>query len=41
MKGLRLFPNPVNEILNLYSEYETFTIEIFDKSVKKYLRLRI
>ncbi len=35
MKGLRLFPNPVNEILNLYSEYETFTIEIFDIIGKK------
>ena len=35
MKGLRLFPNPVNEILNLYSEYDTFTIEIFDIIGKK------
>ena len=35
MKGLRLFPNPVNEILNLHSEYETFTIEIFDIIGKK------
>ena len=35
MKGLRLFPNPVNEILNLYSEYKTFTIEIFDIIGKK------
>ena len=35
MKGLRLFPNPVNEILNLYSEYESFTIEIFDIIGKK------
>jgi len=35
MKGLRLFPNPVNEILNLYSGYETFTIEIFDIIGKK------
>ena len=35
MKGLRLFPNPVNEILNLYSEYEAFTIEIFDIIGKK------
>ncbi len=35
MKVLRLFPNPVNEILNLYSEYETFTIEIFDIIGKK------
>ena len=35
MKGLRLFPNPVNEILTIYSEYETFTIEIFDIIGKK------
>ena len=35
MSGVRLFPNPVNEILNLYSEYETFTIEIFDIIGKK------
>ena len=35
MIGVRLFPNPVNEILNLYSEYETFTIEIFDIIGKK------
>ena len=35
MKGLRLFPNPVDEILTIYSEYETFTIEIFDIIGKK------
>ena len=35
IKGLRLFPNPVNEILTIYSEYETFTIEIFDIIGKK------
>ena len=35
MKGLRLFPNPVDEILTIYSEHETFTIEIFDIIGKK------
>ncbi len=35
MKGLKLFPNPVDEILTIYSEYETFTIEIFDIIGKK------
>ena len=35
MKVLRLFPNPVDEILTIYSEYETFTIEIFDIIGKK------
>ena len=35
MKGLRLFPNPVDEILTIYSEYETFKIEIFDIIGKK------
>ena len=35
MSGVRLFPNPVNEILNIYLEYETFTIEIYDIIGKK------
>ena len=35
MKGFRLFPNPVDEILTIYSDYETFTIEIFDIIGKK------
>ena len=35
MKGFRLFPNPVDEILTIYSDYETSTIEIFDIIGKK------
>ena len=35
MSGVRLFPNPVNEILNIYLEHETFTIEIYDIIGKK------
>ncbi len=35
INGVRIFPNPVNEILNLYLEYETFTIEIYDIIGKK------
>ncbi len=35
MSGVRLFPNPVNEILNIYLEYETFIIEIYDIIGKK------
>ena len=32
---MKLFPNPVNEVLNLNTEYQIFTIEIFDMLGKK------
>ena len=34
---MKLFPNPVNEVLNLNTEYQIFTIEIFDMLGKKIL----
>ena len=32
---MKLFPNPVNEVLNLNTQYQIFTIEIFDMLGKK------